>query len=207
MSIPVPHPAAAALTALLVLVASPARAVRLDTYDEREDRGITARSVQKQVDVAVIAGTLGLALVEGTSSKAGQTAWQATDAMLATAATTETMKRVFQRARPSESSSSDRWFSGSSNRSFPSGETAMMAAAVTPWILQWQDEQPAVWAAAALPVWMGYSRMAAQGHWLSDVLVGGAIGVAWGRAAAAAPSPWTLGWTVRQAYVGWRYRW
>lgn len=192
------------LAALLAANLTTAFAVQIDTYDEREDSGIFARRVQKQVDLAVILGTTGAALWQGTETAAGLTAWRATDAMLATAGTTEAMKHLFQRARPSQGDNPDRWFAGSSHRSFPSGETAMMAAAVTPWILTYRDSNAWVWTAAALPVYMGYARMQAQGHWLTDVLVGSAIGTAWGWKAARAPQPWVLSWTGDGMFVGWR---
>ncbi len=155
-----------------------------DRYDEREDNGPLSRRNQMRLDALVIGSALSVALWEGTDSRAGRIAWQSVDAMATTALATETMKRVFQRARPAEEANPNDWFAGSQHASFPSGETAMMAAAVTPVILALQDEHPSVWALAALPVYMGAARMASQGHWLSDVLVGGAVGAVGGWYAA-----------------------
>jgi len=46
------------------------------------------------------------------------------------------------------------WRQGSDNKSFPSGETAMMAAFVTPVIMDYGERHPAVWSWVLLPVYM-----------------------------------------------------
>ena len=98
----------------------------LDRYDEKEDRGLFSRPNQKRLDVLVIAGVLGTALWEGTDTRLGRTTWQALDAMLTTAATTEVMKNVFSRPRPAQNPDASTWFAGKGHKSFPSGETAMV---------------------------------------------------------------------------------
>ncbi|MBC5763202.1 phosphatase PAP2 family protein [Ramlibacter albus] len=198
----------AALALALAAVALPAHAqlAWLDRYDEREDSGIFSRANQKRIDNVAIAGVVGLALVEGTDTRLGRTAWQALDAALVTAAATESMKRAFTRPRPAEEPDAGVWFAGGRHRSFPSGEVAMMAAFTTPFIIAYKDEKPAVWALAALPVYMAKARMASQGHWLSDVLAGGAIGAGVGYLAARRDVPLVLAVTGRTAFVGLRYR-
>jgi undecaprenyl-diphosphatase len=178
----------------------------LDRCDEYEATGIYSRQVQKALDFAVIGGTLGVAVWEGTDTRTGRTAWKATDSMATAAVTTEIMKRVFQRPRPSQSSDPDLWRQGKGNASFPSGETAMMAAFVTPVILEYRDDNPAIWGLAILPVYMAEARMASLGHWTSDVLVGAAVGTVAGRLAFTRETPIVLSLTKDGTFVGYKHR-
>jgi PAP2 superfamily len=178
----------------------------LDRCDEFEASGIFSRRNQKLLDTLVLGGTFGVAMWEGTQSAPGRTAWKALDAMASAAVATELMKNAFQRPRPSQSADPDLWRQGSGHKSFPSGETAMVAAFVTPVIADYRDTAPAVWALAALPVYMGHARMGSQAHWLSDVLVGGAVGVAAGYYAAQRDRPLLLGLTRDGVFVGLRRR-
>lgn len=199
---------AALALALAAAGALPAHAqlTWLDRYDEREDSGIFSRANQKRIDNLAIAGVVGLALLEGTDTRLGRTAWQALDAALVTAAATETMKRAFTRPRPAEDPHAGVWFAGGSHRSFPSGEVAMMAAFATPFVVAYKGDTPAAWALAAVPLYMAKARMASQGHWLSDVLAGGAIGAGVGYLASKRDVPLVLSVTGRTKFVGLRYR-
>jgi undecaprenyl-diphosphatase len=179
---------------------------KLDTFDEREDKGIFSRSNQKRLDNLAIVGVIGLSLFEGTEARLGRASWQAFDAGVTTAVATEVMKRAFSRPRPAQNPDPGVWFAGSGSRSFPSGEVAMMAAFTTPYILAYKDEYPAVWALAALPVYMGKARMASQGHWLTDVMAGGAVGAGMGYLAAHRETPLLLSVTGRSVFVGLHYR-
>jgi membrane-associated phospholipid phosphatase len=178
----------------------------LDRCDEFEGTGIFSRSNQKRLNAVVITGTLGLALWDGTESVQGRTAWKALDSMATAAVATEVMKNVFQRPRPAQSSDPDLWRQGRGNKSFPSGETAMMAAFVTPIIMDYRQETPAVWALAVLPIYMGQARLASQAHWLSDVLVGAGVGVATGYLADQRASPLILAPTKDGVFIGIRSR-
>jgi undecaprenyl-diphosphatase len=100
--------------------------------------------------------------------------------LLISAVSTEVLKRTFRRVRPSNTDNPNEWFGTARDRSFPSGEAASFAAAVTPFILEYGHEQPWVYALAALPVYDGYARMKTRGHWQTDVLAGIAIGAAAG---------------------------
>jgi undecaprenyl-diphosphatase len=120
--------------------------------------------------------------------------------------TTEVMKNVFQRPRPSQSSNPNLWRQGSGNKSFPSGETATMAAFVTPIILDNREEHPWVWTLLSLPLYMAEARMRSQAHWLSDVVVGGAVGIAAGTWAADRDSPLLLEITKDGMFVGLKQR-
>lgn len=177
----------------------------LDRCDEFEAKGILSRSHQTALNVIVITGTVGAALWEGSESAYGRLAWRAVDSMATTAIATESMKRVFQRPRPSQAGDPDLWRQGGWARSFPSGETAMMAAFVTPLIVDLASESPWVWSLALLPVYMGRARMASEGHWLSDVLAGAGVGVAGGWLATRRTTPLVLACSQHSAYVGWRH--
>lgn len=176
----------------------------LDRYDEKEDTGIFSRPNQKRLDVLIIAGALGTALWEGTDTRLGRTTWQALDAMLTTAATTEVMKNVFSRPRPAQNDNASVWFAGKGNKSFPSGETAMVAAFVTPYLLELHGEYPAAWGLLALPLYMGAARMTSQGHWLTDVLVGAGVGAVMGVQAHQRERPLVLTLTGNGVFVGWK---
>jgi membrane-associated phospholipid phosphatase len=164
----------------------------LDRCEEFEATGLYSRSNQKRLDALVLLGTVGVALWDGTGTRRGGVAWQALDSMAMAAVTTEVIKNLAQRPRPSQAADPDLWRQGSGHKSFPSGEAAMMAAFVTPIIRNYQSDTPAVWALAALPVYMGAARMGSQAHWLSDVLVGSAVGTLSGYLASERDSPWLL---------------
>jgi undecaprenyl-diphosphatase len=199
-----------ALAALLaVFSAAPAHAdfwKSIDKVPQRDDTGILSRTNQKRADALAIGSVIGLALWEGSETRLGRTAWQGLDAALLTAATTETSKRVFRRPRPVDNPDPSVWFSDSRNRSFPSGEVAMMAAFVTPFVRQYHEDYPATWALAALPVYMARARMASQAHWLSDVVAGGAIGTAVGWYTGGRDNPLLLSIGGKHVFVGFRTR-
>ncbi len=192
----------------LLLISAPAQAgggpFGIDTYHEPNDTGIWARKNQLALDGVVLVGVLGTAFWEGTDSASGQLAWKTIDSMVATAITTSVMKEIFTRKRPSQSTNPNDFFAGPGYQSFPSGEAAMMAAAVAPAIAMYGDSNPAVWGLLALPIYMSAARMEVNGHWLSDVLVASAIGGYVGTKMAARNSPWVLGLTADGAFVGWK---
>jgi undecaprenyl-diphosphatase len=176
--------------------------LHLDRCDEFEANGIYSRKNQKMLDVLVVGGTLGVSLWEGTDTPLGRQAWQSLDSIVTAAIATEAMKRVFERPRPSQSDDPDLWRQGKGNYSFPSGETATMAAFVTPIILNYRDEYPAVWGLTLLPLYMAEARMGSQAHWTSDVLAGAAVGAAAGWFATKRDSPLILGFTKDGAFLG-----
>lgn len=180
--------------------------LHMDRCDEFEGRGIYARRNQLLLDTLVISSVVGVSLWEGTDTELGRTAWKTLDAMAVAAVSTEVMKRVFQRPRPEQNSNPNLWRQGSGNKSFPSGETAMMAAFVTPYIIEHQGENPWVWVLMAFPVYMGRARMASEGHWLSDVLVGAGVGVAAGYYAQGRDKPLVLSVSHDGVFVGIHHR-
>jgi len=178
----------------------------MDRCDEFEGRGIFSRKWQVRLDTAAITTAVGLAVAEGTNTRMGRTAWKSVDAMLTTAVTTEALKNLVQRPRPSQSDDPDKWRQGSHNKSFPSGETAMMTTLVTPWIMEYHSDEPMTWGLLALPLYMGRARMASQAHWLSDVVAGAAIGGLSGYLAGKRDSPLILKWNPGGGFVGLRFR-
>ncbi|HXE51034.1 MAG TPA: phosphatase PAP2 family protein [Ramlibacter sp.] len=141
-----------------------------------DDRGIWARSNQLAVKNISAVAVVGGALWEGNETRLGRTFWKASESMLLADVSSEGLKRVFRRARPSQGNDPDDWFGPSSHRSFPSGEVTHITAVVTPFIAEYGRDHPAVWALAALPVYVGAARMKNQEHWQTDVLAGAALG-------------------------------
>lgn len=169
------------------------------TYD---NQGIWNRNNQ----VALIYGTVlvvgGGALALGDDSKLGDTFWRSVDALVITGATTTAAKYAFRRERPSATSDPNRFFQGSNAQSFPSGEVAAVAAAVTPFIVNYGGDHPAIYALALLPAYDAVARVKTRGHWQSDVLVGAAIGTGIGIWTAKRKSSLIVGWLPGGFSVG-----
>jgi len=111
---------------------------------------------------------------------AGRTMWKSIDATLAGGLAAEGLKVIFSRARPNQSSDPDLWFQGSGHESFPSGEVTVTSAIITPLVLEYRHDHPAVYALELLPLYDAIARVKVQGHWQSDVLAGFALGTAAG---------------------------
>ena len=86
------------------------------------------------------------------------------------------MKHIFTRVRPADTDNPGLWFQGESNHSFPSSEAAAAASIVTPYILEYGKDYPAVYALTLVPLYVGAGRVKAQAHWQTDVIAGWAIG-------------------------------
>jgi membrane-associated phospholipid phosphatase len=141
-----------------------------------DNSGIWSRGKQLALIDGLIVGEIGLGLWEGGETRLGKTAWRAIDASALAGISAQVLKYGFKRSRPSESNNPDDWFAGGAHYSFPSGEVAAVAAIVTPFVLEYRDEQPAVWALEALPIYDAVARMKVQSHWQTDVLAGFAVG-------------------------------
>jgi undecaprenyl-diphosphatase len=158
-----------------------------------DDSGIWKRSYQKDLAIGAALTTIGGALFADNDSRLGHTFDQSLDSMVLTIATTSAMKVTFSRARPSESQDPGAFFQGHGHQSFPSGEVAEVAAVVTPFIAEYGHDHPATWALALLPAYDAVARVKVHGHWQSDVVVGAAIGTAWGVWAHRRPTPLVMG--------------
>ncbi|HET6586608.1 MAG TPA: phosphatase PAP2 family protein [Oleiagrimonas sp.] len=171
-----------------------------------DNHGIWKRSIQKNVQYATLAGVIGGSLALGDQSKLGDTFWRSLDAVAVSSVVAQTAKLTFQRERPSQTSNPDRWFKGIHNESFPSGEVTVISAAVTPFMVKYGHDHPAVYALAALPLYDAIARMKTRGHWQTDVLAGAAIGVGVGIWASHRKSPLIVGWLPGGFSIGFVHR-
>lgn len=167
-----------------------------------DDSGIWKRSNQNALMYGTIGTVVGGALVFGDNDQLGDTFWRSVDALAVTSIGTEGLKLAFRRERPSQTANPNRFFAGTHAQSFPSGEVAVMSAAVTPFIVNYGPDHPAVYALALLPVYDAIARVKTRGHWQSDVLVGAAIGTGVGLWATHRNSPLIIGWLPGGFQVG-----
>ena len=196
--------AAVPVVAAFVGFGLPALAGGIDHKVEFDDSGIWSRSNQLFLRNSTIVLTVGAALWEGSDTRLGRTVWQSVDAMIMGAATSETMKVVFSRTRPSETDDPNLWFQGHGNKSFPSGEVMLVTTAITPIVLEYAAEQPAVWGLVLLPIYDAVARVKVHGHWQTDVLASLAIGSAIGVYSHSRGSSFTVGVLPRGVTIGWK---
>jgi undecaprenyl-diphosphatase len=116
-------------------------------------------------------------------------------------------KFVFARARPTQTDDPNKWFQGHGHYSFPSGEVSTISGIVTPFVLEYHNDHPWVWALEALPAYDAVARMKVHAHWQTDVLAGWAVGTAAGYYAHSRDSPWTLGMLPHGVSVGFHKQW
>ena len=146
-----------------------------------DESGIWSRNNQVAVEFGLIATALGVALYQGSDDRMGGVAWKSLDSMLVTAAIVQVAKPVFSRARPTQSNDPGDFFQGKGHNSFPSGEVAHVAAAITPAMMEYGQEQPWLYAVGgSLLAYDAIARVKANAHWQSDVIAGAATGVATG---------------------------
>ncbi len=141
-----------------------------------DDSGIWKRTNQTALLDLLIVGELAGGVWEGGETRFGKTFWQSVDSSALAGITAQGMKFAFTRARPSQTDDPNQWFQGGSHYSFPSGEVAAVSAIVTPFVLEYRHEYPAVYALELLPIYDGIARMKVQAHWQTDVLAGFALG-------------------------------
>src|SRR5579859_1532251 len=128
-----------------------------------DDSGIWKRSDQLFLAKATILTELGGALWLGGEDRLGGTYWRAIDSSVFTGVSVELMKHAFGRQRPSQTDDPSQWFKG--GQSFPSGEVALQASFVTPFIAEYSHDHPWVWVLELLPAYDAVARMKTQGHW------------------------------------------
>jgi membrane-associated phospholipid phosphatase len=168
-----------------------------------QNSGIWARSNQNALIAVLLAGEVGGALWEGGEDRIGRTLWQSVDATVVGGVSSTVLKYVFSRERPSATSDPNRWFKGHGNQSFPSGEVTLVSSVVTPFVLEYRKEYPAIYALELLPVYDAIARMKVRGHWQSDVIAGFALGTAAGYFAhARSGTPVVLSFMPHGIYVG-----
>jgi undecaprenyl-diphosphatase len=170
-----------------------------------DNSGLWARGNQTALIDAMLAAEVAGGLWEGGEDRFGHTLWQSIDATVIGGVTSEALKYAFPRERPSTTSDPNRWFKGHGNQSFPSGEVTVVSSIVTPLILEYRHDSPAIYALEVLPVYDAIARMKVWGHWQSDVIAGFAIGTAAGILAHSHQgTPWVLSVMPRGVYVGFK---
>ena len=147
---------------------------------------------------------LGSALWEGDDTRFGHASWQSVDSLFIGTVTAAGMKLAFGRPRPSQISDPNQWFQGSKHNSFPSGEVMEITTAVTPYMLEYGAEHPAVWLLELLPVYDSIARVKSHAHWQSDVLASFAIGTGIGYYVHSRSSFLSVGLLPRGVTVGWK---
>jgi membrane-associated phospholipid phosphatase len=162
--------------AFLILLLSAPSFAGID-HRVNEDTGGIWR-YQNTPPAALLLISVGGALFLGTEDRLGRTFWQSSESFLVTGGATEILKRTTGRLRPAQTDDPNQWRKG--GHSFPSGHVSATTALVTPLILEYKDERPAVWLLAALPAYEMTARVKARAHWQTDVLAGAVLGGAIG---------------------------
>lgn len=198
----------AAALLITLLVAPPARAggpLGIDHLVPLDNSGIWARRNQLLLIDAMLVGETGIALWQGGRTRLGNTAWRSIDATVFGGLASELLKFGFSRARPNQTSDPNQWFQGSGHNSFPSGEVTVTSAIVTPFVLEYRRDHPAIYALELLPMYDAVARVKVHGHWQSDVLAGYALGTGMGYLMKHRPGvPIVLGKLPHSFYVGFR---
>ena len=197
-----------ALFALLLAPMSAAVAaggpLGIDHRLQFDDSGIWKRRNQVILQDLTAVVVVGGALWEGDGSRLGHTFWQSVDSVAVGAVASEGLKLAFSRSRPAQTDDPNRWFQGHGNKSFPSGEVMEITTAVTPFVLEYGRDHPAVWLLEALPLYDGIARVKVRAHWQSDVLASFAIGTAIGAYAHSRTSSLSVSLLPGGFSIGWK---
>jgi undecaprenyl-diphosphatase len=157
-----------------------------------DNSGIWNRNVQHAVLYSLVSAEVIGGVWEGGETRLGKTFWQSIDSSAIGAVSSEALKHIFTRARPSQKNDPNAWFQGGSHYSFPSGEVTAVAAVITPFVFEYHEDHPAVYALELLPLYDGIARMKSQAHWQTDVLAGWALGTLTGWYAHSRDNPLIL---------------
>jgi membrane-associated phospholipid phosphatase len=160
-----------------------------DHVVEYDNSGIWKRTNQQALLYTLIGGEIAGAVWLGGEDRLGKTFWQAIDSSALGAVSSEAMKHIFTRSRPDQSPDPNLWFQGGGHYSFPSGEVTAVTAIVTPFVLEYGREHPAVYALELLPAYDAIARVKVHAHWQTDVLAGFALGTGTGWLAHTRDSP------------------
>jgi hypothetical protein len=185
------------------LLPSFACADNLIDHQVNKDTGGIYRA-QDAVPIALGLFTLGCAVWEGTEGKLGRTCWESGEATAGTILAVKALQFVTNRESPETTKSANHFhfFKASGFGSFPSTHVATTTALVTPFILEYADDNPWAYALALLPAYEMVARVKAQAHWQTDVLVGAAVGYAIGAYEADRGRPFVFGLLPGGAYAG-----
>jgi undecaprenyl-diphosphatase len=181
-----------ALVFLVSIACGWACAGGIDHLVEYDNSGIWKRNNQQILYYGLIGGEIAGALWLGGEDRLGKTFWQAIDSSALGGVTNEALKHIFTRSRPSQSPDPNLWFQGQGHYSFPSGEVTAVTSIVTPFVLEYGQEQPLVYALELLPAYDAIARVKVHGHWQTDVLASWALGTTTGYLAHARATPFIL---------------
>jgi len=165
-------------TVIVLVVSRFDRGIRADIFNwQNADE---SKDMRRLGDKAQIAGpVLGTAfLLQGLAfdnRKSVDTGVLSYEAFVVSGLTCFAIKALLGRERPVETSDSDRFRPFRSDSSFPSGHTTVAFAAATVFSEQyphWYVIAPSYGVASAV----GFSRMYANKHWMSDVVAGAFLG-------------------------------
>ncbi len=202
---------ACVFSAAMVAMAGPAFGaggpLGIDHQLNMHNSGIWKRSSQNVVLGLTVSADVAAALWEGGDSRLGKTLWQSIDSTVLSIAAADAGKLVFRRERPTETSDPNKWFQSGNHYSFPSAEVSAMAGIVTPFVMEYGRDHPAVYALELLPAYTAIARIRVRAHWQTDVLAGWAVGTASGYYAHSRDSPFILGALPSGVSVGYRKRW
>src|SRR5438067_5005956 len=129
--------------------------------------------------VAAVAGAFYVAGRAGHNPRARETGVLGAEALLDSAIVVSALKEITQRTRPSGGRSRGDFFDGGS--SFPSGHSIEAWSLATVIANEYHDHLPVQIAAYGIASAVSLSRFTGQKHYLSDVLVGSAMGYGIGR--------------------------
>ena len=196
-----------AVAALLLLAAAPCCRAGIDHMLPYDDSGIWKRNDQEFLEYGLIAAEVGGAVWEGGETRLGRTFWTSIDSSVAAGLVAQVLKVAFSRVRPRDSGpypgDPNLWFQGHGNESFPSGEVTAVSSIVTPFVLKYGRQYPAICGLELLPVYDGIARMKQQAHWQTDVLAGFALGAGSAWLVHRSPdSPFILKIMPHAIYVG-----
>ena len=180
------------LAVLALVITSSGAGAGVDHLVSPTNSGIWARPYSQELQYGVIATEVSGALWLGDESELGVTFWQTIDSSIFSGATAQVMKWGFGRKRPTQTDNPNEWFKGTQYQSFPSGEVTLQASFVTPFIVNYADRHPWVWALEILPAYDAVARVKQGSHWQTDVLGGWALGTGFGYFASKNKSPFVL---------------
>ena len=129
--------------------------------------------------VGAVAGAFYVAGRAGHNPRARETGVLGAEALLDSAIVVTALKEITQRTRPSGGRSRSDFFDGGS--SFPSGHSIEAWSLATVIANEYHDHLPVQIAAYGIASAVSVSRFTGQKHYLSDVLVGSAMGYGIGR--------------------------
>lgn len=177
----------------------------IDSRPAYDNAGIWKRNYQEILLYGSMTTVAAGALWEGGESRLGKTFWQSVDAAALSAIASTALKYAFSRERPSQTADPNEWFTGN-GQSFPSGEVTTVSALVTPFVLEYGKDDPAVYALAALPLYDAVARVKTWGHWQTDVIAGLGLGFAGGYFMHGRQSPFVLSLMPHGIQVGFKMR-